>query len=194
MIWFAESVMQKLFRHKAIESDRQKKTVPINRVAVDSLNGEQCQEILLTLKPDFVILAASTILQDNILRLCGNGIFCAHPGIMPTYVGLSSIHWQIYDGQVPGYSIFKLTKKIDQGSVYVQKKVPILSNDTFGSYRARLSRVSVENLVRFIQECEINGLSEPLKLEDKEMLNRGLISFGNFLRFIKRWRVMKSHV
>ena len=72
-----------------------------------------------------------------------------HPSLLPRYRGPSAIHWPIVCGETEtGLTVFRPTDGLDEGPILLQKKVPILPDDTLGRvYFERLFPLGVEAML-----------------------------------------------
>lgn len=82
----------------------------------------------------------------NIPRL---GTIQYHPSLLPRYRGPSAVHWPIICGETEtGLTVFRPTDGLDEGPVILQKKVPILPDDTLGRvYFERLFPLGVNAML-----------------------------------------------
>lgn len=92
---------------------------------VDEVNSEEVRDILLTNGVDLLILTSTPIIKKIILDIEGLTIFNAHTGWLPKYRGLDANLKAMRDGQPPGVSVHKVTKKIDGGEVYLREQFSI---------------------------------------------------------------------
>ena len=72
-----------------------------------------------------------------------------HPSLLPRYRGPSAVHWPIVCGETEtGLTVFRPTDGLDEGPVLLQKKVPILPDDTLGRvYFDRLFPLGVKAML-----------------------------------------------
>lgn len=72
-----------------------------------------------------------------------------HPSLLPRYRGPSAVHWPIVCGETEtGLTVFRPTDGLDEGPVLLQKKVPILPDDTLGRvYFERLFPLGVKAML-----------------------------------------------
>lgn len=85
---------------------------------------------------DLGVLAYVTqIVPSAILDAPRCGSICFHPSLLPAYRGGSAINWQIIEGVTTGgVTLFRPDDGIDEGPVYLQKKIEIGPEDTAGSF------------------------------------------------------------
>ena len=102
-----------------------KKTKKINKNVIISkrINSKKIIDILKKIKNSiFVVAGFSQIFKKSILKI-SKVILNLHAGKIPEYRGGSPLNWQIINNEKYfGLSILKMTKGIDNGPVYLQKK------------------------------------------------------------------------
>lgn len=187
LLWFFESIRANLKLISTKENDFDFPSTA-HVLQVDSVNSDKALEQLIQGKYDLIINTVSSIIPSEVLKIPRYGILGAHPGILPKYVGLSSIHWQVYDGIVPGFTIFQLTNAIDSGSAFVRKQIPPLNSDSFINYCKRFKEMMIIELSKFCLEVSKRGLPPPLPNRLEHPLNRGLISLVHRKQFKRNWK------
>ncbi len=96
-------------------------------------------EELKNLSPDLQIVVAFRMLPESVWSLPPKGSFNLHASLLPQYRGAAPINWAIINGEnETGVSTFFLKHEIDTGNIILQKKVPILPDDTAGSVHDKL--------------------------------------------------------
>lgn len=102
------------------------------------------------LKADIGVMAY--VLQfapQNFVNLPRFGTIQFHPSLLPRYRGPSAVHWPIVCGETEtGLTVFRPTDGLDEGPILLQKKVPILPDDTLGRvYFDRLFPLGVKAML-----------------------------------------------
>lgn len=92
---------------------------------VDKFNSEEVRDILVSNRIELLILTSTPIIKSIILDIEGLTILNAHTGWLPKYRGLDANLKALRDGQQPGVSVHKVTKKIDGGDVYLRENFNI---------------------------------------------------------------------
>jgi len=89
---------------------------------------------------DFIILAGfMRIFTASFVAQWPKKILNIHPSLLPAYKGLNTHQRAIDDGQPEaGCSVHFVTPDLDSGPVILQKRVPILPNDTSESLSKRV--------------------------------------------------------
>ena len=161
----------------------------IEMIEVNSINDQKVVDALQKNPPRFILNTLSAMVKPQILNLPQLGVFGWHPGILPKYLGLSPIHWQVYDNNVPGFSIFKLTEGMDTGPSYLQKIVEPYKNEQFQKYCQRFHREAAREMAKFALSAYDENKLKPLVLPDHESRGRGLIPFKARLQVSKNWKM-----
>lgn len=81
--------------------------------------------------PVAVLVAYGKIIPRSVIDLFSPGIINVHPSLLPRYRGPSPIEAAIINGDAEtGISIMKLSAAMDAGPVYVQRRIPLSSQET----------------------------------------------------------------
>lgn len=101
-----------------------------------SWRGDEAAAEINAAAADLCVLAYVTqIIPRAILDAPRFGSICFHPSLLPAYRGGSAINWQLIEGcTVGGVSLFRPDDGIDEGPIYLQKRIDIGSDDTAGSF------------------------------------------------------------
>lgn len=81
---------------------------------------------------DIIVLAGfMRILTDSFVKKFPRKIINIHPSLLPAYKGLNTHERALADGQrEAGCSVHYVIPELDSGEVILQKKVPVLDDDT----------------------------------------------------------------
>jgi methionyl-tRNA formyltransferase len=114
------------------------------------------------------IFAYGKIIPDMIINQFSKGIFNIHFSLLPQYIGPSPIQQALLDNiSETGYTVFKITSKLDSGDVLIQEKINIKPDDNFDSLRERIIESSLQILSAQLKKYS-DGFS---KLEPMETIN-----------------------
>jgi len=96
---------------------------------------------LQELEPDiFVVVAYGRLIPPAVLALAPRGGINLHPSLLPRYRGAAPIPRAIAAGETEtGVTVFHLSNELDAGDIILQRRVPILADDTTGTLEARLA-------------------------------------------------------
>ena len=111
---------------------------------------------LRTYEPDLVLVAAfGQILRQDLLSLPKLFPLNMHASLLPRYRGAAPVQRAIWDGLVEtGVTVQKMAKKLDTGDVLLQKKAPILPDDTSTELLQRLAELGGEAMVEAVRLIE----------------------------------------
>lgn len=114
-----------------------------------SLRAPAEQELLESLKPDVIVVAAyGQMLPPEVLSIPEFGCLNIHPSLLPKYRGPAPISSAILAGdEVTGVTIMLLDFGMDTGPTLAQTSVPIEQSDTAESLGSRLARIGADLLV-----------------------------------------------
>lgn len=118
-------------------------------------------EDLKSLKPDLQIVVAFRMLPESVWSLPPKGSFNLHASLLPQYRGAAPINWAIINGETEtGVSTFFLKHEIDTGNIILQKKVPILPDDTAGSVHDKLMMTGADLVVETAKAIAAGNVKE----------------------------------
>lgn len=101
----------------------------------------------------FVVIAYGQILPSLVLKM--PKIFCinVHGSLLPKYRGAAPVNWAVINGdKETGFTIMKMSPKMDAGEIIVQEKLNIGDDETSESLRARMAKASAKRLCRTIND------------------------------------------
>ena len=83
-------------------------------------------------KPDIIFsIYYRYFIPIEILNIPTIGSYNIHPSLLPLYKGSTPTAWAIINNEnYFGITVHKLTKNLDSGDIYYQKKIPIKKNET----------------------------------------------------------------
>ncbi|RZP22685.1 MAG: methionyl-tRNA formyltransferase [Burkholderiaceae bacterium] len=102
---------------------------------------------------DYLIVASfGYILGESILSLPKHGCINVHPSILPRWRGAAPIQRAIEAGdKVTGVSIIKMGSNLDAGPIWSIVKQEIDKNDTYADLEAKLAKISLQMLKKFLK-------------------------------------------
>ena len=121
-----------------------------------NINTDEMKEQVAAFKADLlVVIAFGQKVSQDVIALQKYGAVNVHGSLLPKYRGAAPIHYAIMNGEAEtGISIITLADKMDAGLVLAQGKTPITADDNFQTVHDRLSHLSVDVLLRTIDELE----------------------------------------
>ena len=102
---------------------------------------------------DYLIVASfGYILGESILSLPKHGCINVHPSLLPKWRGAAPIQRAIEAGdKVTGVSIMKMALNLDAGPIWSIVEQEIDKNDTYVDLEAKLAKVSLQMLQKFLK-------------------------------------------
>tara|TARA_Y100000994_G_scaffold62065_1_gene50289 strand:- start:131 stop:808 length:678 start_codon:yes stop_codon:yes gene_type:complete len=158
------------------------KTFGVNTLVIDENNykiekkdfHEKVYEAVKQFKPDLVILAGyMKILTKSFILSFQDKIINIHPSLLPKYPGLNT-HQRALAArdEISGATVHFVTEKLDSGPIIIQGEVPIFSNDTEQSLRARV--LEIEHKI-FVATTSLICSGKIKRADDKVFLNENLL-------------------
>ena len=102
-----------------------KNSISYNKVK--TLNSKDTVNLYKDFNPDLAVSLGNPYISSKIFSIPKYGMINIHHEILPEYQNAQSIIWQLYNGSSEtGYTIHKISKRIDKGSILYQEVVPII--------------------------------------------------------------------
>ncbi len=111
---------------------------------VSNHNNDFCGELLAADPPDLLVLGGTRILRETILDVPLIATVNAHPGLLPTLRGSSSVGWALYKDLPQGATTHFVDTHIDEGDVILRQALPVQRGDTYESINGRIARLAGE--------------------------------------------------
>ncbi|MCL1843424.1 MAG: phosphoribosylglycinamide formyltransferase [Defluviitaleaceae bacterium] len=134
--------------------------IPAVHLSEKTHQNNLAPETLKTLqfyKADIIFLAGYLKkIPDNVLLCYKNRIFNIHPSLLPKYGGRGMFGINVHKAVLAagetetGITIHRVTAEYDRGDILMQKKVPVLPNDTPEVLAARVLGQEHINIVEFL--------------------------------------------
>jgi methionyl-tRNA formyltransferase len=122
----------------------------------ESLKDPEFVSAVRVLEPDLIVVVAFRILPKEIFMLPRLGTFNLHASLLPKYRGAAPINWAIINGETEtGVTTFFLQEKVDTGSVILQARVKIGSEETAGELHDKLAEVGAEIVLQTVHLIEL---------------------------------------
>ncbi len=139
-------LMPSAVKQKAIELG-----IPISQP--ESLKSEEFIETIKEVNPDIIVVLAFRILPEEVYNIPKKGSFNIHASLLPAYRGAAPINWAIINGEKKtGLTSFLLERKVDTGSILLQKEFEIPDGFTAGDLHDALMPLSADLAV---ETCEL---------------------------------------
>jgi len=113
--------------------------------------------------PDLIVVCAyGKIFPKELLEIPKFGCWNIHASLLPKYRGASPINWAILEGEKEtGITIMLMDEGLDTGPILLQKKIPILEEDTAITLSQKLAQLGKEAILEAI-ELHKKGVLKPL--------------------------------
>lgn len=150
----------------------------------ESFDSSAIQE-LTDLKADIIlVMAYGHLLPQVVLDLPEMGIYNLHTSLLPELRGASPIETAVASGfEESGVSLMQLVMKMDAGPICDQEPIPILGEDTGGSYREKLANASPLPLERQLSRMLDGSINLQQQDESKMSYCRLLVKQDGQLDF-----------
>ena len=123
----------------------------LESISFEDYNSNDTFNYLKTLAADLFVVVAFKILPERIIKMPKYGSINLHPSTLPKYRGSSPIQAAILNGDKKiGVTIFRLNKKIDSGSIIIQKEHPIDNDIIFSDLYRKISLHGADLLMEAI--------------------------------------------
>ncbi len=147
------------------------KELGVSILQPEKLKGVNFLQTIKELNPDYLVVAAyGKIIPESVLAIPKKASINIHPSLIPKYRGAAPIQWTLINGDTEtGVTLMDITKELDAGEVYLQKKMPVDPKDTTGSLSEKLSAISSELIVECLNLFE-EGKIKPTKQDPKQVV------------------------
>ena len=125
-------------------------------------NTPEFEAELRALAPDLaVVVAYGHLIGKPLLAVPRLGFVNLHASLLPAYRGAAPVPWAILEGEhESGVSVFQLDERFDTGGVIARAALPILPDDTSGTYLAKLAPIGGELMVGAVADIAA-GRAQP---------------------------------
>lgn len=134
-------------------------------IDVKSINNSKAISWLQQIRPDLIInMRARCLYKDTVLGIPRFGCINVHHGILPYQRGLFCDLYAIAENNETGFTIHKMTNKIDVGQIVYQEK--IISNKNYMEYLSNVAKseeVAISNLINKITLNDLQPMDESVK-------------------------------
>lgn len=122
----------------------------------DSLKSEETYELILSLKPELMIVVAyGKILPGNILKIPPIGCINVHGSLLPKYRGAAPIQWSVINGEkTTGITTMYMDEGLDTGDILLQASTQINEDETSKELYDRLRLMGAELLMDTIEKIK----------------------------------------
>lgn len=124
---------------------------------VDNINSPEVAALLNEIKPDLVIVQGTTLIRNKTLASIPL-VLNLHWGLSPYYKGSNCTEWAMINNDVYniGFTIHKISSKIDGGDIVTQGRPEIEVTDTANSINMKLTRAGAAAMSQVISRIKNN--------------------------------------
>jgi methionyl-tRNA formyltransferase len=164
---------------------------------VGTFADDNAIDSLRSLKPDFfVVVAFGLIFPRRMLEIAAKANINLHASLLPAYRGASPINMAIVKGECyTGVTTMEMTRELDAGPIYLQKKIEIDPMENAGELSERLASAGAGLLLETLRSVDKehlapreqpgDGISFAPRLKKQDGLIRWEESAGSVLNHIR---------
>jgi len=120
-------------------------------------------QLLLQYEVDLVVLIGyMRILSEDFVTQWHNKVINVHPSLLPAFAGKmdTEVHQAVLDSGIKetGCTIHYVTQQVDAGPVILQKKCPVLANDTALLLKERVQQlegIALVEAIQLLRDCSV---------------------------------------
>jgi methionyl-tRNA formyltransferase len=161
---------------------------------VSYTNSEETIDLFKNSGADIGISLGNSYISKKIFTAVPMGMLNIHHEMLPEYQNAQSIIWQLYNKSVnTGYTIHKVSAKIDGGDILLQEVVPIQFKQTLSATIAYTSvdllKASAAGLIKVLQNFSYYEANAKLQGKGKSYTTP---SARQFLRILRNFNELKA--
>jgi len=173
---------------------RLRSAIPVHDT--DDLHHRRSLAFLRAQEPDYILVAGAPVLQRELYTIPRFGALNRHLGISPLYRGSDCPVCTLAAGDFDhfGYTIHRVSSRVDGGEVLLQRRVQLVPGEEFGDAMARINRAGSEGLSEVV-DAIIDGHVLPGLEQEKSGQHYPPAPLGVIRRAVARHReaVKPSH-
>jgi len=129
-------------------------------------NPEAIKLLRTTINPDLIVsIAASQILEREILSIPRHGCINLHSAPLPRYQGMMPNFWAMVGGETEtAVTVHYMVEELDAGDIIIQLPVPINPPDSLHDLMVRAKQIGVQALLTAVAQIE-NGKVNRQKMD-----------------------------
>jgi methionyl-tRNA formyltransferase len=122
-------------------------------LSTSNVNSKEFLESIRPLELDLIVsVAAPVIFKEDLIGTAKLGCINIHNGMLPRYRGMLPNFWQMYHGEHEvGITVHEINKKLDDGRIILQEKVPIETGETLDKLIRRTKRLGAQVMIRALE-------------------------------------------
>ncbi|MDD4197924.1 MAG: formyl transferase [Paludibacter sp.] len=141
-------------------------TVKTPLITVENINSPQVKDQLEKIKPDLVVVQGTTMIKSTTIKNIPL-VLNLHWGLSPYYRGSYCTEWAILNHDIYniGYTIHKISSKIDGGAILTQGRPEIEAIDTSNSINMKLTKQGADKMSEVITKIKDGEQPQFIKQE-----------------------------
>ncbi len=153
----------------------EQKGIPVYQPA--TLKNEEAQELIRSLAPDLIVVAAyGKLLPKVVLDTPKLGCINVHGSLLPKYRGAAPIQWAVLNGDpVSGVTTMYMAEGMDTGDILLKAETPIGPEETAGELFDRLMVLGARLLGQTLERLE-QGTLQRLPQNEEEATHAPMLS------------------
>ena len=161
--------------------------------------GEEGERELIDMGVDVILVGTYHRILSQ--QVCESAELCLnfHPSLLPKYKGANPFYHVIINNESKtGITVHKVTKEIDGGDILLQRTVVLSQNETQGSLRQRLAKISGEMAIEVMLMIEKNETKfyKQMRLcnDEHRCISPNLeeIDFSIYSNFREFWAILRA--
>ena len=123
------------------------------------INGPAGIGLLESIRPDVIVsIACPRILTQRVLDIPRLGAWNVHSAILPRNRGMLPTFWSLYHGDPPGVTMHRMTRRLDDGGILLQKRIEGGIEDLpLHALLSRAKRAAAETIAEGLDLIEAGG-------------------------------------
>ncbi|HPQ70496.1 MAG TPA: formyltransferase family protein [bacterium] len=128
--------------------------LPLMKTA--GINSPEFLAYLRSNEVDLVVSVASPVIfKKELLQTPKRGCINYHSALLPRYRGIQPLFWALLNGEPEvGVSVHEMDRKLDNGPILVQKRIPVEAGDTLHSLYWKTFKVGPDALLNALDLLE----------------------------------------
>lgn len=144
------------------------KNANIETIDANNFNSSTFIKKINQWKPDIIVTRINQILKKEILKIPPLGCLCCHSSLLPNYRGIAAEFYNLlHDEKYAGFSIIKMTEKLDEGDIIAQKQMAISKKDTLYSLTLKNAKLGGKLLIQSLSERKNECITFKKQLSNK---------------------------
>jgi hypothetical protein len=129
-----------------------------NVVVTEPLNMAGMVQAVERERPDLLLLTATGLIDDAVLKIPRVATLNSHPGLLPWVRGNGAVEFAIRQRIPVGVSVHHVDEGADTGDIVIRHLVPVTPTDTLGSIRQKADEMRWMLLADVVKRFQSGGV------------------------------------